>query len=137
MKPKRKSPITRREARELALQILYAYEYTHNSLDKTINLYTQIDLPQKPPINEFTTALLKTVLEKQPLIDESLQKVITNWRLERLSIIDRNLLRLGTAEILFFEDIPPKVTINEYIEIAKEFGTQFFEIPIQYNKIAF
>jgi N utilization substance protein B len=48
--------------------------------------------------------------------------VITNWRLDRLSLIDKNILRLATSELLHFGDIPPKVTINEYIEIAKVYG---------------
>ncbi len=122
MKAKHKTIGTRRQARELALQLLYAIDATQYSLEETTNTYDMLALPAKPPITDFTTALLRVVLENLPDIDKSLQSVIKNWKLERLSVIDLNLLRLAAAEIFYFDDIPPKVSINEYIEIAKEFG---------------
>ena len=113
---------SRHQARELALQLLYAIEMTGFSLDSTLTEYAALDISPKVPINNFTRTLLDRALTHQPELDERLRGVIMNWRLERLSSIDRNLLRLATVEIYYFDDIPPKVTINEYIEIAKDFG---------------
>lgn len=112
----------RHQGRELALQLLYAIEITHNSLKDVLDAYQTIEIEDKLPMNDFTQILLETVVNNLAQVDEHLKSVITNWKLDRLSFIDRNLLRLAVAEINYFEDIPPKVTINEYIEIAKDFG---------------
>lgn len=119
---KKKQTGRRRQARELALQLLYAMEITGFSVADILAGYAHIILSGKISPNNFTQTLLGKVKEHQEELDQALQKVITNWRLDRLSNIDRNLLRLGAAEIYYFDDIPPKVTINEYIEIAKDFG---------------
>ncbi|MBN1899910.1 transcription antitermination factor NusB [Candidatus Sumerlaeota bacterium] len=113
----------RRQSRELALQLLYALEITKFSVKETIKHYAQFgDMPNKIPMGDFTKTLLKEVKEHIQEVDAILREVIANWRLERLSYIDRNILRLAACEIFYFDDIPPKVTINEYIEIAKDFG---------------
>ena len=113
-------PGRRRQSRELALQLLYAIEITKYSVEETLEMYQEIELQGKVSVNDFTRSLLTVFSRHRQELDETLQKVITNWRLERVSNIDRNLLRLAAAEIHFFDDIPPKVTINEYIEIAKK-----------------
>lgn len=77
---------------------------------------------KRSQLDKFTTKLLNTITDNLTEIDSILRKVIRHWQLERLSVIDRNILRLGTAELLYFLDIPPKVSINEYIEITKIFG---------------
>ena len=136
--PSRKPPGRRRQARELALQLLYAMEITSYDMESTLEDYNRMQRRErnKPgenreemkispvPMNDFTKNLLTTVQGHQKELDELLRAVITNWKLERLSHIDRNILRLAGAEICFFQDIPPKVTINEYIEIAKDFSDQ-------------
>lgn len=114
----------RRQAREAALQLLYAMEITGLSISDILAGYKQITMPGRIRVNEFTQLLVQKVYEHREELDQVLQKVITNWRLDRLSHIDRNLLRLAGAEIYYFDDIPPKVTINEYIEIAKDFGDE-------------
>lgn len=118
----RKQSGRRRQARELALQLLYAMEITGSSVADILAGYTHLSMSGKVSLNDFTQLLLEKVKEHQEELDQALQKVIANWRLDRLSHIDRNLLRLAVAEIYYFDDIPPKVTINEYIEIAKDFG---------------
>ena len=70
----------------------------------------------------FAGVLLDTTIANLDEIDSRLEEVIENWTLDRLSTVDRCTLRLAVGELLFFEDIPPKVTINEYIEIAKEYS---------------
>lgn len=121
-KKQQKKPGKRRQARELALQILYSCELTGYSIKEASQAYSELETPEKIASNEFTSRILTIVHRLKEELDADLQKAITNWKIERLSVIDRNLLRLAAAEIFHIEDIPPKVTMNEYIEIAKEFG---------------
>jgi len=126
----KKPPFTNRhQGRELALQLLYAFEMISgkgpgsiSTLKTVIANYKIVEREHEIPLNDFTIDLLQTVINNLGQVDQHLKDVITNWKLDRLSHIDRNLLRLAVAEIYFFGDIPPKVTINEYIEIAKVFG---------------
>lgn len=112
----------RRKARELALQILYAYEINKDLLSVIIQNFFDGDIYKEKDFTTFSETLVKVTIEKLPEINKILQDVITNWSINRLAIVDKNVLRLATAELLFMEEIPPKVTINEYIEIAKKFG---------------
>ncbi len=72
---------------------------------------------------EFTTALIAGVREHQARIDSMIQEVAENWRLDRMAAIDRNILRLGAYEVLFCPDVPPKVAINEALDLAKRYST--------------
>ena len=114
----------RRLARELALQILFELEYQGKL---QLELTMQRMLHQKEASDEtrdFLKTLLQTYFQNDVTVDESLEKHSENWKLHRMGSIDRNLLRLGVTEILYFKDVPKSVTINEYLEIAKKFGTQ-------------
>ena len=71
----------------------------------------------------FADPLIRGVLEHQAKIDEELQKHAKNWSLQRMAAVDRNVLRLAAYEMLFREDIPPIVSINEAVDIAKKFST--------------
>jgi N utilization substance protein B len=73
--------------------------------------------------HEFATKIVDRAREHLAAIDEELQSASKNWRLERMSTVDRNILRLATCELLYDESIPTKVVINEAIELAKRFGT--------------
>ncbi len=110
----------RRKLREKILQILYAYELSGNEL-------TEIIKEQFPEIkNEndlnFVYGIINYITENKTELDEIIKKRLVNWEVYRIAIIDRLLLQIGIAEFLFAEDIPTKVTINEIIEIAKEFS---------------
>jgi len=72
---------------------------------------------------QFAKSLLQTVAEKQELLESFILPKLKNWDAERLAALDMILMRMGVAELLFFETIPPKVTINEYIELAKDYST--------------
>ncbi len=72
---------------------------------------------------EFTSALIAGVREHQAGIDAMIQEVAENWRLDRMAAIDRNILRLGAYEVLFCPDVPPKVAINEALDLAKRYST--------------
>ncbi len=75
-----------------------------------------------PTVKDFATKLTLGVKNNLTLIDEKISFYATNWQLKRMAIIDRNILRLGTFELIFLPEIPPKVSINEYVELAKKFG---------------
>lgn len=71
----------------------------------------------------YLRRLVREVGEHQPEVDRAIQGSLTNWRLERLSAIDRNILRLAAAEMLFMEDVPPRVSIQQAITLAEKYGT--------------
>ncbi len=111
----------RRILREKALQVLYAYELNGEGLT---NLTEGIlsDLNSQTDI-EFAKQIINQCAANTKMLDQKIQEKVANWEMERIALIDRILLRIGIAEIIFFPDIPPKVTINEVIEIAKDYST--------------
>jgi N utilization substance protein B len=111
----------RRQARECALEVLYRLDLVGDEPEHTI---AEI-LLRKNPSEEAETYLRRLVdatMGHQPEIDAVLRKHLTRWRLERLTVLDRAILRLAAAEILYFDDVPPKVSINEAVEVAKKYG---------------
>jgi N utilization substance protein B len=111
----------RRIAREKTLQILYAVELNPDSYNELItNFYDDL---QGENEKEFSRSLIRKVIRNQEELDELIESKASNWEFNRIALIDRLLLRMGIAEILFFPDIPPKVSINEVIEISKEYST--------------
>jgi N utilization substance protein B len=111
----------RRQARECALEVLYRLDLVGDEPENTI---AEI-LLRKNPSEEAETYLRRLVdatMGNQQEIDAVLRKHLTRWRLERLTVLDRAILRLAAAEILYFDDVPPKVSINEAVEIAKKYG---------------
>ena len=111
----------RRILREKTLQVLYAYELNGEGLTALINGILT-DLTSEADIN-FAKQLINKVLANTKLLDEKIQERVANWEMDRIALIDRLLLRIGITELYFFPDIPPKVTINEVIEIAKDYST--------------
>ena len=109
----------RRLARERAVQILYAIDRTGQSLTDALVAYLDLQGGRRRQVfHHSTVELLEQTLEHLPEIDRLLAEVITNWQPERVAVVDRQILRLATCELLHFPDIPPKVTLNEYIEVA-------------------
>jgi N utilization substance protein B len=111
----------RRIVRERVLQILYAYEMNNENLTGL----TQSILSDVEDKNDktFGEDIVNRVLIHKKELDEKISKRISNWEINRVALIDKILLRMAICEILYFPDIPPKVSINEAIEIAKEFST--------------
>jgi N utilization substance protein B len=72
---------------------------------------------------EYLHTLVATIERNLPAIDAALERALTNWRLERLSVIDRSILRIGGAELLYLDEIPPRVSIQEAILLAEKYGT--------------
>ena len=113
----------RTQARQLALQILYQIDITHDdpsaSLDNFWKAQTQeID----PTIKQFTLELVRGIQKHHQIIDRKIAEYAQNWELKRMAVVDRNILRQACFEILYRPDIPPKVAINEAIELAKRFS---------------
>ena len=147
------APIRRRtRAREIAMQALFQFDLrgaVYDSPEQDYHLGGTIDdvcrrelltthgdeddagkLEQKEKLGaadrevlEFATRLAEGTLQHRDEIDEKLQKVTRNWDLRRMAIVDRNVLRMAVYELMFCDDVPPKVAINEAIEIGKKFST--------------
>lgn len=113
----------RRIIRERVMQALYAFEISKDPLDHIVDTVF-LELRDHPEELSFAQNLLQRTVEHQPAIDAIIQKKAAHWDFDRIALIDRLLLRLGICELFYFEDIPPKVTINEAIEIAKRFSTE-------------
>ena len=111
----------RREARESALKILYALEYNDETPKSVIeNLTAEKNLS----VSDFTMQIVKTYLDNREEVDKQIVAHLHNWDYRRVAIIDKILLRMAVTEFLYFEAIPPEATINEMIEIGKNFSTE-------------
>ncbi len=111
----------RRIVREKTLQILYAYEMNKESLSALIDGILS-DVPEKSD-RDFANELVNKVTIHKNELDEKIMARVNNWEMNRIALIDKILLRIGICELLYFPDIPPKVSINEAIEIAKLYST--------------
>ena len=127
----------RRKARESALQFLFQDDFTGDDIrrgeigerfDLFCNLY-QVNRNARP----YTLDLVNGILINRDHIDGLISQCAQNWRLERIAITDRNLLRIGVFEMLYCEDVPDQVAINEAVEIAKRYGSE--ESPAFINGI--
>lgn len=117
--------LERTRARSWALCVLYAWEARGKEIPLRDVLWEflrerRINESRKPYLRTLITTLAEHVEE----IDATVQASLTNWRLERLGSVDRNILRLAAAEMLYIEDVPPKVSIQEAIVLAEKYGTR-------------
>jgi transcription antitermination protein NusB len=112
----------RRQARELAIQFLYAYELNRKEKEEALEEFRAgRRLPE--PVLRFAGELIEGVLERMEEIDGRLAAHARNWKLDRMAVVDKQILRLALYELYYRDDIPSLVTINEAVEIAKEFST--------------
>jgi N utilization substance protein B len=121
----------RRRAREIALQFLYQYDSQRGSPSENLDIKQQINLfwsakdaSMNEEVKEFATILMTGSCEHMGGIDRVINKYSKHWRLSRMSTIDRNILRMAIYELAYLRNIPPPVTINEAVELAKKFGTE-------------
>jgi len=111
----------RRLLREKTLQVLYAYEMQNERIPMLEQgILSDIDSQSG---RDFSIQLINKVISKRDELDEKISERVANWEMKRIALMDKLLLRIGIAEILYFPDIPPKVSINEVIEIAKDYST--------------
>ncbi|MDZ7774058.1 MAG: transcription antitermination factor NusB [Balneolaceae bacterium] len=113
----------RREAREAALKALYAEEVSKTDVEQILANIVKPAFQKGDGALKFAESLFLRVLKNQEEVDEVIRGHIENWKMERLAIIDKVILRMAICEFLFFEEIPTKVTMNEAIELAKRFST--------------
>lgn len=113
----------RRTIREKVMQVLYAHELSKEPITLVIDNIL-VDLQNKKAEFDFAKQLIYKVIQYQDELDKIIKSKVTNWEFNRIAVIDKFLLRMGICELLYFEDIPPKVTINEAIEIAKLYSTE-------------
>jgi N utilization substance protein B len=113
----------RTTARESALQMLYAVEASAASSDPVIYEFWR-ELPGDAEGREYADAIVRGVGSSVEQIDQCIRTASTNWRLERMTRVDRNVLRIGAWELLTRPEIPRAVILDEAVEIAKRFGTE-------------
>ena len=114
---------SRRQARELALQLLYQHELTQTPLEE-MQQHFEGWRRATTSVRDFADSLVRGTLDNSGEIDEILEEQTSNWRLDRLASVDRNILRLALFELLHLKDTPTAVVIDEAIEIAKKFGAE-------------
>ena len=110
-------------ARECALQILYQLEINKEEMSSVLaDFWNETGAEIDKSVREFAESLVAGTRENIAKLDEVITKSADNWQISRMAVVDRNIIRLATYEMLFVEDIPPKVSINEAIELAKKYG---------------
>ena len=113
----------RRRARELAVQVLFHLEFNAGDPDEAFDLVCKAFAPPEA-IRAFSRDLVLGVWKDKEALDGWIGRASINWRLERMSHVDRNILRMAVFEVLFRKDIPPKVTIDEAVELGKKYGAE-------------
>jgi N utilization substance protein B len=115
---------SRRKAREVAVQILYQIDLSGETAEQALGLYFQNLGERVDEDQQFARALVQGCVARLEEIDAKIRDASRHWRLERMARVDRNILRLGTFELMHLDDVPSKVTLNEAIELAKRFGDE-------------
>ena len=112
----------RTKARECALQVLYQVDITKEDHKRCLHDFWETKGEFEDVVKEFARTIVDGTLSKLKNIDKVIREYATNWEIDRMAIVDRNILRLATYELLYMDDIPVKVSINEAVEIAKKYG---------------
>jgi len=111
----------RRKAREEALRILFRLEFENSQAEKTLNQYWE-NKKASEEIKEYSNWLVNGIISNQSKIDNIIQQVSEHWRISRMALVDRNILRMAVFELLYEENVAPAIVINEAIEIAKKYS---------------
>ncbi len=109
-------------SREIALKMLYASEISGEPVEECFRKFWKNDGTGDESVREFSKFLIFGVETNRETLDRIIIKYAANWKLERMASTDRNVLRIASFELLYVPEIPPKVAINEAIEIAKKYG---------------
>jgi N utilization substance protein B len=123
---KKKNPhniiVSRRQAREKVLQILYAHELTKDPIGPIIA--DQIEDVKEKEVEHFARKLIKHTLENNDEYEKLINETASNWDMERIAILDSIIIKMCISEFFFFPEVPTKVSINESIDLAKAFSTR-------------
>ena len=127
----------RTRSREFALQVLYQLDINRLKLADVLEDFWKdrsdlafsdkekeaVEFDKKDPeIRQYAEKLVRRTLEKLEMIDKTIERFAEHWEIKRMAYVDRNIMRLSTYELLYFDDIPVKVAINEAVELAKRYG---------------
>ena len=112
----------RTQSREIALQVLYQIDMSEGKTEEEFNLFWDHFTPPED-LKEFSQKIVSGVCQHEEEIDVIIEHYSEHWRLKRMPIVDRNILRLAIFELMFCDDIPPKVVLNEAVELGKKFGS--------------
>src|SRR5262245_45351091 len=113
----------RTSGREAALQMLFALESSSDPIDQVVIAYWR-ETPGDPEGRDYADEVARGVAAELAVVDEAVRKASTNWRLERMARVDRNVLRLGAWELLHSHAVPRAVILDEAVELAKRFGSE-------------
>ncbi len=114
---------TRRQARELAMQALFYIDIQNNASPQMLEHFCENFRPSRKT-RLFFLKLVNGVLKAMGEIDAWIERFSRNWKINRMSCVDRNVMRIAVYEMLYCNDIPPKVSINEAVDVGKKFGTE-------------
>ncbi len=109
-------------AREAALKMLYAIDITKEPADLIIERFWEDDEKASNEVKDFANILVNGYVSNRNAIDDTIAQYTENWKISRMATIDRNTLRIAAFELMYSADVPPKVAINEAIELAKKYG---------------
>jgi N utilization substance protein B len=113
----------RRKAREIALQVLYGLDLSNGNVNEAIDLFWKnFEAPEQ--VKAFSSVLIEGTWNNRIKIDELIGSCAANWSVGRMSKVDKSILRMAVYELLYCRDIPPKVAINEAIDLGKLFGSE-------------
>ena len=115
-------PTTRRQIREKVLQVLYAHELSKDPIEKVKS--DLLDDLKDDDGRLFADKLIYCVIENRKKYDELIKSAVDNWDIERIALIDFIIIKMCLSEFFYFEEIPPKVSINEAIDLAKDYSTK-------------
>ena len=113
----------RRVSREVSLKVLFQVDLVHANIEEALKHAFEND-KYSDDVKEFTLTLVKGVMSNLAEIDKMIKNYTNNWSLDRITNIDRNILRIAIYEILYLQNIPKSVSINEAVELAKKYGTR-------------
>jgi N utilization substance protein B len=113
----------RSKAREYALQILYQVDVTRSDAQVIMQDFWEAH-PAPQDVRAFATQVVTGTVEHLGQINQLIAQHANNWDITRMAIVDRNILRMGAFELLYLDDVPPKVCLNEAVELAKRFGDE-------------
>jgi len=113
----------RRLSREVSLKVLFQVDLVHTNIEETLKNTFEND-KYSDEVKEFALTLVKGVMSNLAEIDKVIKNYTNNWSLDRITNIDRSILRIAIYEILYLQNIPKSVSINEAVELAKKYGTR-------------
>lgn len=115
----------RQRSREIAMELLFGMEISKNSYDETIEMFVEdYEMDLKTIDLDYIKLVIKAVTENKEAIDERIKASLVNWKIERISKVNLSILRVAVAEMMFVEDVPEVVAINEAVELTKKYSDE-------------